>query len=137
MRLIPARLWAMAVLSGVLQVLPFPIAGPVPVWRTAFCWVALLPLLMALTGKDASGNPLRVKQGAWLGYASGFTWYLGNCYWIYRTMHIYGGIAEPAAAGILILFCLYLGLYHALFGALIAALRRATFRGINFGTQGA
>ena len=55
MRLIPIRLWAMAVLAGVLQVLPFPIAGPVPVWRTVFCWVALAPLLKALTGKDING----------------------------------------------------------------------------------
>jgi apolipoprotein N-acyltransferase len=47
-------------------------------------------------------------------------------------MHLYGGIAKPAAAGILVLFCLYLGLYHALFGALIAAFRRA-----NLGVQGA
>jgi len=124
MRMIPVRLWAMAVLSGVLQVLPFPIAGPVPVWRTAFCWVALAPLLIALTGKAATKRPLRVIEGAALGYCSGFIWYLGNCYWIYRTMHFYGGLSEPVAAGILALFCLYLGLYHALFGALIAAFRR-------------
>jgi len=122
--MIPVRLWAMAVLSGVLQVLPFPIAGPVPVWRTAFCWVALAPLLIALTGKAATKRPLRVIEGAALGYCSGFIWYLGNCYWIYRTMHFYGGLSEPVAAGILALFCLYLGLYHALFGALIAAFRR-------------
>jgi apolipoprotein N-acyltransferase len=124
MRLIPVRLWAMAVLSGALQVFPFPIAGPVPVWRTALCWIALVPLLVALTSKDASGQPLRAIQGAALGYCSGFVWYLGNCYWIYRTMHFYGGLSEPVAAGILVLFCLYLGLYHALFGALIAAFRR-------------
>ena len=122
--MIPVRLWAMAVLSGVLQVLPFPIAGPVPVWRTAFCWVALVPMLIALTGKDATKRPLRVIEGAALGYCSGFIWYFGNCYWIYRTMHFYGGLSEPVAAGILALFCLYLGLYHALFGALIAAFRR-------------
>jgi apolipoprotein N-acyltransferase len=122
--MIPVRLWAMAVLSGVLQVLPFPIAGPVPVWRTAFCWVALAPLLIALTGKAATKRSLRVIEGAALGYCSGFIWYLGNCYWIYRTMHFYGGLSEPVAAGILALFCLYLGLYHALFGALIAAFRR-------------
>ena len=122
--MIPVRLWAMAVLSGVLQVLPFPIAGPVPVWRTAFCWVALVPMLIALTGKAATKRPLRVIEGAALGYCSGFIWYLGNCYWIYRTMHFYGGLSEPVAAGILALFCLYLGLYHALFGALIAAFRR-------------
>ena len=137
MRLIPVRLWALAVLSGVLQVLPFPIAGPVPVWRTAFCWVALLPLLLALTGKNASGNPLSIKQGALLGYACGFIWYLGSCYWIYATMNIYGGIAKPAAAGILVLFCLYLGLYHALFGALVAGFRHASLRGRSFGVQGA
>jgi apolipoprotein N-acyltransferase len=123
MRLIPLRLWAMAVLSGILQVLPFPIAGPVPVWRTVFCWVALLPLIQAILANDKSGNPLTLRQGAALGYLCGFTWYLGNCYWIYRTMNIYGGLAKPIAAGILILFCLYLGLYHALFGTLIAAFR--------------
>jgi apolipoprotein N-acyltransferase len=124
MRHIPVRLWAMAVLSGVLQVLPFPIAGPVPVWRTAVCWIALAPLLKALTGRDAMEQPLRILQGAALGYCSGFIWYLGNCYWIYATMHLYGGIPKPASAGILVLFCLYLGLYHALFGALITGLRR-------------
>jgi apolipoprotein N-acyltransferase len=125
MRLIPMRLWGLAILSGVLQVLPFPIAGPVPLWRTAFCWIALAPLLKALTEDDASGRSLRIIQGAALGYCSGIIWYLGNCYWIYQTMHLYGGIAKPVSAGILLLFCLYLGLYHALFGALIAAFGRS------------
>jgi apolipoprotein N-acyltransferase len=125
MRRIPMQLWAMAIVSGVLQVLPFPIAGPVPVWRTALCWIALAPLLKALTDKDATGQPLSLLQGAALGYCSGFVWYLGNCYWVYATMHQYGGIAGPASAGILVLFCLYLGLYHALFGALIAAFRQS------------
>ena len=137
MRLIPLRLWALAILSGVLQVLPFPIAGPVPVWRTAFCWIAITPLLLALTGKDASGRRLSPYQGAALGYASGFVWYLGNCYWVYETMNLYGAIAKPAAAGILVLFCLYLGLYHALFGALITVFRRAQPGGHRLGVQGA
>jgi apolipoprotein N-acyltransferase len=46
-------------------------------------------------------------------------------------MYLYGGLAKPVAAGILLLFCLYLGLYHALFGTLIAAFRR------RFGRQAA
>lgn len=129
MRLIPLRLWALAVLSGVLQVLPFPIAGPAPVWRTAFCWVALLPLLGALFGKSKTGNTLSLRQGAALGYVCGFVWYMGNCYWIYQTMYLYGGLAKPVAAGILVLFCLYLGLYHALFGVLATAFR------LRFGHQ--
>jgi apolipoprotein N-acyltransferase len=113
----------MAVLSGILQVLPFPIAGPVPVWRTTFCWIAVLPLIWAILANDKSDNPLTLRQGAVLGYLCGFLWYLGNCYWIYPTMYLYGGLAKPIAAGILILFCLYLGLYHALFGAILAAFR--------------
>ena len=121
----------MAGLSGVLQVLPFPIAGPTPLWRTAFCWIALLPLLWALLGNTKTGNPLTVRQGALLGYACGFIWYMGNCYWIYQTMYLYGGLAKPIAAGILLLFSLYLGLYHALFGTLIATFRK------RFGRQSA
>jgi apolipoprotein N-acyltransferase len=121
MRLIPPRLWAIAVLSGILQILPFPIAGPTPLWRTVFCWVAVLPFLWALLSNDKSGKPLTLRQGAALGYACGFVWYMGNCYWIYQTMYLYGGLPKPIAAGILVLFCLYLGLYHALFGTLIAA----------------
>src|SRR6202043_2361980 len=124
MRLIPARLWALAALSGVLQILPFPIAGPVPSWRTAFCWIALLPLFFALLERNSAQRPLSILQSTVLGYISGCIWYLGNCYWIYQTMNLYGGLAKPTSAGILLLFCLYLGLYHALFGALIGTLRR-------------
>ena len=125
MRQISGRLWGLAALSGVVQILPFPIAGPVPPWRTAFCWVALLPLFYALVGstKDEAGPSLR--QGTLLAYVSGIIWYFGNCYWIYPTMYLYGGLPKPVAGGILVLFCLYLGLYHALFGAVLLAIRRS------------
>ncbi len=125
MRSIPARLWGLALLSGVLQILPFPLAGPAPLWRTAFCWIALLPLFAALIRPGKDGSPLTLLQGASLGYACGFVWYLGNCYWIYQTMYLYGGLPKPIAAGILVLFCLYLGLYHALFATLMVAFRRS------------
>ena len=46
-------------------------------------------------------------------------------------MYLYGGLAKPIAVGILTLFSLYLGLYHALFGALLAAFR------VRFGRQAA
>jgi apolipoprotein N-acyltransferase len=131
MRQIPLRLWALSALSGVLQILPFPIAGPTPLWRNAFCWIALLPLLWALLGNTKTGHPLTLRQGAVLGYLCGFLWYLGNCYWIYQTMYLYGGLAKPIALGILVLFSLYLGLYHALFGTLIAAFHRRFGRQIT------
>ena len=42
-----ARL-GLAVLSAVLLNLCFPIAGPLPVWRTVFAWFGAAPLLLAL-----------------------------------------------------------------------------------------
>jgi len=35
-------------------------------------------------------------------------------------MHRYGGLPIPAAAFVLLLFCMYIGLYHGLFGLLVA-----------------
>ncbi|HEY0309041.1 MAG TPA: apolipoprotein N-acyltransferase [Acidobacteriaceae bacterium] len=128
MREISLRAWILAALSGALQVIPFPIAGPVPHWRSGLAFVAIVPLLLALLHCDRQGRPLNWRQTAMLGYLSGVIWYLGNCYWIYPTMHVYGGLASPVAFGILILFCLYLGLYPALFGLLVGLLRGSRVR---------
>jgi apolipoprotein N-acyltransferase len=122
MRSIPLRLWALALFSALLQLLPFSIAGPVPLWRRVFCWVCLTPLLYALLSRRRDGKLLRTYQTALLAYLSGVIWYMGNCYWIYRTMHVYENIPGIASFGILLLFSLYVGLYHALFGALVGTL---------------
>jgi apolipoprotein N-acyltransferase len=126
MRFISARAWALVVLSAALQLLAFPIAGPLPIWRSTVCWICLAPFLLALLQPDRSGKPLRAKQAFALGYLCGFLWYVGNCYWIYQTMFLYGGLSKPMSLGILILFALYLGLYHALFAVTIAFVRRAS-----------
>ncbi len=123
MRSIPPRLWLLSLLAAVLQLIPFPVAGPAPLWRRLFCWFCLVPLLMALLGRDRSSAPLRPVQTALLGYVCGIVWYMGNCYWIYQTMHIYGELPGPVSLGILVLFSLYLGLYLALFGWLVGWLR--------------
>src|SRR6185312_16628774 len=51
----------------------------------------------------------------------------GTCYWIFHVMHVYGGLSEPVAVAVLILFCLYLALYQAFFGLLIGLLTRSRF----------
>src|SRR5579875_3560653 len=123
MRSIPARLWALVLLSAGLQLLPFPLAGPVPLWRRLVCWFCLVPLLLALQGRDRAGRDLSVWQSALLGYVCGVVWFFGNCYWIYQTMYLYGGLPAAASLGILILFSLYLGIYLALFSAAFAGLK--------------
>ena len=48
MRGIPWRLLAAGSLTAILLDLPFPLAGPLPAWRTLFAWFALAPLLTGL-----------------------------------------------------------------------------------------
>ena len=118
----------MAVLSGILQVLIFPRPS-----LYFLCWIALAPLIIAiLRARDqdavqllAEGGssylaPASLRQGFLLGYVSGVVWYLGSCYWIYQVMHLYGGLNSFVSLVLLILFALYLGLYHGLFGILLA-----------------
>ena len=116
---IPWQAWLLAIVSGVLQVLAFPI--PNLNW---LCWIALTPLLIAILHARRMGrvpsSVASIRQGLILGYVSGVIVYLGSCYWIYHVMNSYGGLNAPVAAGILVLFCLYLGLVHAAFGGLFA-----------------
>lgn len=93
-------------------------------------WVAFAPLIVALLRArpagvlemDGSVNLQAAKpvQAFLLAYTSGILWYAGTCYWIYDTMHQYGGLSTPLALLALFLFCLYLGLYHGLFGLLLS-----------------
>src|SRR5208282_5704344 len=66
--------------------------------------------------------PASPLQAFLLGYVCGILWYAGTCYWIYGVMHQYGGVNMPAGIGILILFCLYLAIYHGIFGLLVSLL---------------
>jgi apolipoprotein N-acyltransferase len=105
--------WAAAVLSAVLLELPFPVAGPMPAWRGVIAFVGLVPLLWAVLAPAETARPLR--RAFLLGYLCGVLWYAGNCYWIYDTMQIHGGVSPAGSVGILLLFSLVLGLYFGIF----------------------
>jgi apolipoprotein N-acyltransferase len=125
--------WALAVFSAILQIIIFPLPN-----LYVLSWIAVVPLLVALlrARKPATlqleGSvkylPARPWQGFFLGYLCGILWYGGSCYWVYSTMKQYGGISAGGAAGLLLLFCLYLGLYHGLFGLVIATLAKRSTR---------
>lgn len=129
MRHIHRDAWLLAVISGVLQILAFPLPNIYPL-----SWAAIAPLLVAVLHAREPEDihlpsalaqklvPASAGQGFLLGYLSGVIWYAGTCYWVYHTMHLYGGLSAAAAFGILVLFCLYLGLYEGLFGLVVALL---------------
>ena len=133
MRQIHTSAWLLVLLSAVLQILIFPLPNLYPLG-----WVAVAPLLVALlrtrmphTLQLSAGTkllPAPPLQAFLLAYVCGILWYAGTCYWTYSTMHQYGGVNSAAALSILVLFCLYLGLYHAVFGVAISLLARASNR---------
>jgi apolipoprotein N-acyltransferase len=120
------RLWAAAGLSAVLLELPFPIAGPMPPWRSVFAWFALIPLLWALLSQNGMERPRPLRHAFLLAYFCGVLWYCGNCYWIRDTMMRYGDMPPLAPTLLLIGFSLVLGLYFGLFGLCVMLVRRAT-----------
>jgi apolipoprotein N-acyltransferase len=125
--------WGLAISSAILQIVIFPLAN-----LYVLSWIAVAPLLVALLQTrrpetlQFEGSvkllPARPLQGFLLGYVCGVLWYGGSCYWVYSTMKQYGGISPAGAAGLLVLFCLYLGLYHGLFGLIIALVAKLSLR---------
>ena len=119
--------WLLVLLSAVLQILIFPLPD-----LYFLDWAAVAPLLIALLRAREPDTlqllagvkllPAKPGQAFLLAYACGILWYAGTCYWIYNTMRQYGGVGTLAAAGLLLLFCLYLAIYHGVFGLLISVL---------------
>jgi apolipoprotein N-acyltransferase len=119
--------WLLVLLAAILQGLIFPLPG-----IYVLSWFALAPLIVALLRARPAGEleisglvrlqPASLGQAFLLSYLCGILFYAGTCYWIYDTMHQYGGLNTLAAALALFLFCCYLGLYHGLFGLLFGLL---------------
>ncbi|HVJ04985.1 MAG TPA: apolipoprotein N-acyltransferase [Candidatus Saccharimonadales bacterium] len=125
--------WLLAIGSGLLQILIFP--RPNLYW---LCWIALAPLFYALLrAREADATellneesdsflvPARAWQGFLLGWASGTVFYFGTCYWVYSVMHLYGGLSPFISFLLLVLFSMYIGLHHAIFGMLMAVAGRS------------
>jgi apolipoprotein N-acyltransferase len=134
--------WGLTLISAVLQVVIFPL--PNLYWLS---WIAVAPLIVAILRarspqtlqlhlddrRHARLLPAAPWQGFLLGYACGILWFAGTCYWIFDTMHRYGGMPIPAAALALILFCMYVGLYHGMFGLLLALVAGSQVAGSRIG----
>ena len=116
--------WLLIGLSALLQILVFPLPD-----FYFLSWFAFAPLIVALLRARPAGalevngstnlQAATAGQAFLLAYVCGVLWYAGMCYWIYDTMRAYGGLSAAAALLALLLFCLYLGLYHGFFGLLL------------------
>tara|TARA_B110000503_G_scaffold37745_2_gene61714 strand:+ start:11976 stop:13487 length:1512 start_codon:yes stop_codon:yes gene_type:complete len=64
------------------------------------------------------------QQGLWRGWLYGFGMFGSGVSWIYVSIHVHGNATIPLAAGLTVLFCAGLALFHALFAWLYVKLVR-------------
>jgi apolipoprotein N-acyltransferase len=102
--------YALASASGVLLALSFPKFG-----HPAIGWIALAPLLLALTGSTP-------RRAFTLGLVSGIIYFTGTLYWITRVMAMYGEMAFWVAVLINALLVLYQAAYVAIFALIVRRL---------------
>ena len=107
--------FALALLSGALLALSFPKFG-----HSAFGWIALAPLLVALTYRRQT-----TRRSFALGLLAGFVYFAGTLYWFVVTLTLFGELSMPVAMFASAMGIAYLALYPALFAVMQAQLARA------------
>ncbi|VVE29942.1 apolipoprotein N-acyltransferase [Pandoraea cepalis] len=97
------RARALAGLAGIAQTLAF---APRDVW-----WLQLLAMagLFALVERSASR-----RDALWLGGSFGVASFASGIWWLYISMHTYGGMPGIMAGAAVLLFSIYLAIYPAL-----------------------
>ena len=99
--------YALASASGLLLALSFPKFG-----HPALAWIALAPLLLALTGST-------LRRAFALGFVAGAIYFTGTLYWITRVMAMYGDMAFWVAVLINAALIAYQALYPAIFALVV------------------
>ncbi len=102
------------VVSAILLVLSFPTTG-----FFFFAWVAFVPLMLALWSRSP-------RQAFSAGYIFGLIYFFGTLYWIYHSINHFGGVPFLASLSIVVVLCLYLSLYPAIFCVLFIQMIRKT-----------
>jgi len=88
-----------------------------------FGWWPLQTAMTALLFRAAAGES-SIKRTIWYGWAFGFGWLAGGFYWLYISMHRYGGMPSWMAVLAVALLALFLGGIYALGLGIAAWLRR-------------
>jgi apolipoprotein N-acyltransferase len=101
-----------AVASGILLFLSFPKFG-----SGLIAWVAIVPLLHALKGKN-------VAESTAIGFITGFLYNIGLIYWVTYAIVKYGNMPVYTGIVAMLLLSAYLAVYTALFSSGVAYLNK-------------
>ncbi|WP_238344299.1 apolipoprotein N-acyltransferase [Ramlibacter lithotrophicus] len=109
--------FALALLAGCAQALAIAMPGSgQPAW-----WLQLLSLAtLAWLAQRASSW----RRAAFLGWTFATAWLCGTFWWLFISMHVYGGLPSPLAAAAVLALAAFLALYCAAAMGVFAALHR-------------
>ncbi len=97
---------ALALAAGYLQACS--VATP---WDGQPLWWLQIVSLAVLAGLVQRARS--VKSAALLGWLFAFAWLAGSVWWLYTSMHTFGGLAAPLAVLAVLALCGFLALYYA------------------------
>jgi apolipoprotein N-acyltransferase len=103
--------YVLAIASGFLLALSFPKFG-----HPALAWIALAPLLLALS------RSMPLRRAFLVGLVTGLIYFTGTLYWITRVMVVYGGLQPWVAVLVNAALVLYLALFPAIFALVVRRL---------------
>ena len=114
-RAAPPWHWPLALLAGLAQAASLALPGSgAPQW-----WLQLASLL-TLACLVRPGTSWRCTAG--LGWVFATAWLAGTFWWMFISMHTYGGLAAPLAVAAVLALAGFLALYYAAFLGLFSAL---------------
>lgn len=99
--------WGLALLAGAAQAasIAWP-GGGQPLWWLQVLSLAVLAALVRRVGG--------ARQAAGLGWAFATAWLAGTWWWLFISMHVYGGLPAPLAVAAVLALAAFLGGYYAL-----------------------
>jgi|CXWL01.1.fsa_nt_gi apolipoprotein N-acyltransferase len=113
-------MYFLALVSGALLALSFPRYG-----HPAFGWIALVPLLLAVSGWNGHTDRLRGRpplRAFSLGLLTGLVYFIGTVYWTGTVIATFGEVPTPIAMFAMLLLAAYLALYPAVTALVVARL---------------
>ncbi|MDP2771735.1 MAG: apolipoprotein N-acyltransferase, partial [Giesbergeria sp.] len=107
--------WPLALCAGLAQAASLALPGSgQPAWWLQLASMAVLAWLLQ--------RPMGWRRAAGLGWLFATAWLVGTFWWLYISMHTYGGLAAPLAAAAVLSLAAFLGSYYAVVSGIYKAL---------------
>jgi apolipoprotein N-acyltransferase len=122
--------YILSALSGALLALSFPRYG-----HPACAWVALVPLLFAVSGWRGRSETLAgeaPRRAFTFGFVTGLVYFAGTVYWTTSVLAVFGGMPMALAIVAMLLLAAYMALYPAITAMILARLITRGGRGALF-----